>query len=284
MKKILTPTDFSENSINAIKYAMNLFENETCVFYLLNTSTPASYNVGAMVDSYSALKLQEIVKDSSEKNLDSLEESLLNQFNNPKHSFVKIASFNLLILEIIDIVEAESIDLIIMGTQGATGAKEIFLGTHTAYTIKKAKCPVIAVPSGFNYERPKEILFPTDYTLSETNKYLSLLKEICSNHKSKLNILDAHFGSSLNEEQQKIKNYLDHYLGENAHVFHVTEETNVLEAIDSFQTNQKINLLVMFHDRHSFFENMLFKPVINRIAYHTNIPFLVIPSLEKMRN
>ncbi|MBK5210563.1 MAG: universal stress protein, partial [Flavobacteriaceae bacterium] len=43
MIKILLPTDFSENAYNAIKYAVELFENEESNFYLLNTYTPVSY-------------------------------------------------------------------------------------------------------------------------------------------------------------------------------------------------------------------------------------------------
>ncbi|NNJ82520.1 MAG: universal stress protein, partial [Flavobacteriaceae bacterium] len=57
---------------------------------------------------------------------------------------------------------------------------------------------------------------------------------------------------------------------------------DVQGAIEKFQVKHKINLLVMIHNRHNFFENLLFKPVINEIAYHTNIPFLVIPSEERM--
>jgi nucleotide-binding universal stress UspA family protein len=282
MKKILVPTDFSDNAYNAIQYAMRLFEKERCTFYLLNTFTPAAYNVGTMADSYSALRLQEIVRANSEESLHRVEKQIKKEFNNPNHRFEKIASFNLLVMEIIDLVETQGIDLIVMGTQGATGAKEVFLGTHTAFTIKKVKCPVIAVPSGFHYEAPKEILFPTDYHLSHTNKYLALIKEICDAHVSRLNILNAYYGEPLNDEQNKTRDFLDHYFEGNAHLFHIAENTDVLGAIENFQVRHKINFLIMIHNKHSFFENMLFKPVINQVAYHTNIPFLVIPSEERM--
>lgn len=36
MKRILLPTDFSDISVNAIQYALSLFAEETCEFYLLN--------------------------------------------------------------------------------------------------------------------------------------------------------------------------------------------------------------------------------------------------------
>jgi len=282
MRRILLPTDFSENALNAIRYAVQLFKNSSCEFYLLHTYTPAAYNVGSMSDSYSALELQKVTKENAVRSMDEVEESIKAEFKNENHHFHKIVTFNLLVHEIQDLVETKGIDIIVMGTQGATGAQEVFLGTHTMYTIKKVKCPVIAVPSGFGYERPKEILFPTDYKLSKSNPYLSLIREICDLHTARLNLLYAYYGEPLNSEQKQVKAYLDVYFKENSHLFHIAENTDVPGAIEKFQVKNKINLLIMIHNRHNFFENLLFKPVINEIAYHTNIPFLVIPSEERM--
>ncbi|NNM08072.1 MAG: universal stress protein [Flavobacteriaceae bacterium] len=282
MRRILLPTDFSENALNAIRYAVQLFKNSSCEFYLLHTYTPAAYNVGSMADSYSALELQKVPKQNAERSMYEVEETIRAEFKNKNHHFHKIVTFNLLVHEIQDIVETKGIDLIIMGTQGATGAQEVFLGTHTMYTIKKVKCPVIAVPSGFGYETPKEILFPTDYSLSTSNPYLSLIREISDLHTARLNILNAYYGEPLDKDQKQVKAYLDAYFKDNSHLFHIAENTDVQGAIEKFQVKHKINLLVMIHNRHNFFENLLFKPVINEIAYHTNIPFLVIPSEERM--
>ena len=170
-----------------------------------------------------------------------------------------------------------------MGTQGATGAKEIFLGTHTMYTIKKVKCPVIAVPSGFKFEAPKEILFATDYRFNKTNKYLPLLKDITATHNSRLNILSAYYGIPMDEEQDAIKNFLEDYFKDLAHLFHTAIDLDVIDAVSSFQIKNKINFLVMVHNKHSFFENLLFKPIINELVFHTNVPFLVIPSEDRIK-
>jgi len=282
MKRILLPTDFSDNALNAIRYAVNLFRNTSCEFYLLHTYTPAAYVVGSMADSYSALELQKITRQNAERSLEEVEETIRAEFNNRNHHFKKFVTFNMLVHEIEDMVADQGIDLIVMGTQGATGAQEVFLGSHTMYTIKKVKCPVIAVPSGFGYESPKEILFPTDFRLSKVNPYLSLIREICDLQSARLNILNAYYGEPLDDEQKEMKAYLDGYFEDNAHLFHIAENTDVVGAIEKFQLKNKINLLVMIHNRHNFFENLLFKPVINQIVYHTNIPFLVIPSEERM--
>ncbi len=283
MKRILLPTDFSENAYNAISYAVQFFSDQDCVFYLLNTYTPAAYHTGMMMDSYSALQMEGISRKNALKGLDLIKDKVIEDFSNPRHKFRKIASFNLLVSEIKSCVEEYNIDLIVMGTQGATGAKEIFLGTHTMYTIKKVNCPVIAVPSGYKFEAPKEILFATDYGFSASNKYLKLLKKVCEMHASRLNILNAYHGVPLDPDQEDNKNYLDEYFRDNAHLFHMAVGVDVIEAVETFQVKSKINFLVMIHNKHSLFENLLFKPIINQIVFHTKVPFLVMPSEERLK-
>ena len=139
MKRILLPTDFSENAYNAISYALQLFAEDECTFYLLHTYIPVDTTGGMLVNTYSALQLEEATRDAAGKRMKLLEEKLLKEYPNPKHSFEKILTFNLVVSEILASVKEYKIDLIIMGTQGATGAKEIFLGTHTMFTIKKVK-------------------------------------------------------------------------------------------------------------------------------------------------
>ncbi|GAA4112439.1 universal stress protein [Aquimarina addita] len=282
MKNILLPTDFSENAYNAIRYAVQFYKKERCTFYMLNTFTPISFNAGYMIENPMPYGMEDVAMINSKKETEELEEKIKEEFNNPRHIFKRISVFNMLIPEIKDAVKKYQIDLIIMGTKGATGAREIFIGTHTMYVIKKVNCPVLAVPSGFEFEEPKEILFPTDYQFSATNPFLSFLKEICTLHISRIHILNAYYGVPLTTYQEEIRAFLDIYFEKNAHIFHIADGMDVLEAIEDFQKKNNINLLVMVHNKHSFFENLLFKPVINQIAYHTNVPFLVIPSEKRI--
>ena len=284
MKNILLPTDFSENAFNAIEYAVQLFKEENCTFHLLNTFTPIAYNIGTFHDGYSTLMLEEITRKNSESGLEEIEEKLKTKFNNPKHTFQRLACFNLMTDAIIAVVKQRDIDVIVMGTKGATGAKEVFLGTNTMFTIKKATCPVIAVPHGFLYKEPKEILFPTDFKFSIENENLKLLKDISKLHAAQLNILNIYYGQPLTADQQQLKEQFEDMFKDNPIVFHTNQDVDLAEAVEQFQIKQKIKFLVMIQNKHSFFENLLFKPVIKQMVYHTNVPFMVIPSVELMKS
>lgn len=267
-----------------MEYAVQLFKDDNCTFHLLNTFTPMAYNAATLADSYSTLLIEEATRNNSENELLEIEKKLKSKFNNPKHTFVRLASFNLLMNEIEAVVKERDIDLIVMGTKGATGAREIFLGTNTMYAIKKSICAVIAVPEGFVYEDPKEILFPTDFKFSMENQYLKQLKSICKSHEARLHILNIYFGEPLNSVQKETKSNFEMLFKDNAHVYHTEDYVDLVEAVAQFQIKHKVNFMVMVQNKHSFFENLLFKPVIKQMVFHTNLPFMVIPSMDSMKH
>ncbi len=280
MKKILLPTDFSENAYNAIKYAVQLFEKEECIFYLLNTYTPVLYDNDYLVFSSSHPTLTEIFSKKSMQGLERVLSRIKRNFKNDKHSFEKVSSFNLLTDEIKDLAAEKEIDLVVMGTKGATGAQEILFGTHTVHSIKKTRCPLLAIPSHYEYKPPKHILLPTDYE-AEIPKALKILIEIVNLHSSGLHILHVDFGVDLSPEQISRKKSLSNAFKNNDHHFHSIKGKNVSKTISEFQKGNEIEMLAMVNNKKSFFENLLFTPVVDEIGFNVKVPFLVMPSGKK---
>ena len=276
MTRILLPTDFSKNSLSSIHYALNLFKDMNCSFYLLNTYMPPVYHTEYLMGSPAQIGLGDIVQENSMNNLEDLKKQLEEAFNNTKHTFTTHSALNSLTSEVTRTVEAERIDLVIMGTQGATGATEILFGTNTVHVIKNAKCPVLAVPSGFKYEVPKQVLFPTDYEVDFDKKKLSILLKIVNKHLSEINVMHISTGYELSPIQRKYKKKLVQLLGENV-LLHDVASNEIIAAVNAFQLKQKINLLVMVQNKHTFFERLFIEPVIKKIGFHVSLPFLVIP-------
>ncbi|WP_299535909.1 universal stress protein [Ulvibacterium sp.] len=282
MKRIILPTDFSENAYNAIQYALNLFREKECAFYLLHTYTPAIYHSEYMLHSPGQIGLGDLYQTDTVAQLEELRHRITKEFKNPKHTFFLHSAFNTLVDEISDTIEKEKADLVIMGTQGATGAKEILIGTNSVHVIKKATCPVILVPASFAYEKPKEILFPTDYEVDYRSAQLQELLEIAKNHASKIEVLHVSQGLDLNEEQLNNKKKLDTFLDDVAHLFHDLPQQQIITAINNFQLKKRKNLLVMIQNKHTFLERLFIEPVIKKISFHVTIPFMVIPPYKKI--
>jgi nucleotide-binding universal stress UspA family protein len=278
MTRILLPTDFSKNSLSAIEYGLQLFKEIECTFYLLNTYMPPVYHTEYLIGSPAQIGLGDIVQENSRNDLENLKERLEKEFKNPSHTFITHSALNVLSSEVTRTVEAEHIDAIIMGTQGATGAKEILFGTNTVHIIKNAKCPVLVIPSGFEYESPEQILFPTDYEVDLSKMNLSLLLKIISTHVSELNVMHVSTGYELDTAQQKNRKKIKNLLEEKA-LFHDVGSDEIIAAVNAFQLKQKINLLVMVQNKHTFIERLFIEPVIKKIGFHVTVPFMVIPQL-----
>ena len=276
MSRILLPTDFSQNSIEAIRYALNIYKNIKATFYLLHTYTPPIYQTEYIIGSPGQIGLGDVFQENSMTQLEKLKNLLEHQYQNPNHTFIVHSAFNTLISEVLETVTAENIDVIIMGTKGVTGANDILFGTHTVHVIKKANCPVIAVPPNFEYEAPLEILFPTDYEIEYKKVNIKSLLAIATQHGSRINVMHVSTGYDLTEIQEKHKIELKKILGTYA-LLHEVPDNNIIEAINEFQVKYKINLLVMVKNKHTFLERLFIEPIIKKIGLHINVPFMVLP-------
>lgn len=284
MKRILIPTDFSKNAFNALSYAVNSFEGEDCTFFLLNTYTPVIYDSEYMLNSYSSPDLTESYKNNSEQNLERLKNQISKKINIDRHHIITISSFNNLSEEIKEQVVRKDIDLVVMGTKGATGAREILFGSNTVYAMQKVTCPLLAIPSNYKYKSPENILFSSDFGIDFSESPLQILLDFLHKKACSLNILNVDFGMSLSEYQMQQKSFLREYFKDENVKFNSISGKSVPEAVNKFQEDHPADLLVMVNNKHSFFENLLFRPVVNQIGFHIKIPFLVLPASQKAKD
>ncbi|MFD2552004.1 universal stress protein [Bizionia sediminis] len=277
MKRIILPTDFSANSKHAMSYALQFFSNETCHFYLLHSYEPVAENMNHMQISAATFNVEKSAKALSEEKLHALQVHLEQLNNNPKHSFETVASFNILTDEVNYLADTKKCDYVVMGTKGATGAKEILFGSNTVQVFKKAPCPVMAIPEVAVYTKPEQVLFPTDFEIPYTTQMLQPVLEITTNCNAQLHVLHVASKTALTTEQNRQKLTLQKLLKPLVNTFHEVEETNVSAAILSFQETHSTDMLIMIQTKKSFFESLFFTSTIHHIGHHITKPFLVIP-------
>jgi nucleotide-binding universal stress UspA family protein len=280
MKRVIVPTDFSDNAYNALVYAVKLLQHESCTFFLVNTYTPTIYQPEYLIHSPGQIGLGDVYQQNSETQLEETKAKIEKEHPNAKHTFEIHSAFNMLAQEIEYMVLSEGADLVVMGTQGATGAQEVFLGTNTVHVLKKVDCPVIAIPSGFAFRAPKKVLFPTDYEISFRKKPMQLLLDIAGQYGSQVNILHVVSGNGLSEGQLGNRKALEALLAPMDKTTHEFPDQTVIAAINGFQQEQGMDLLVMVQNKHTFFERLFIEPVIKKMGFHTTVPFMVMPYWE----
>ncbi|MBT8188387.1 MAG: universal stress protein [Croceitalea sp.] len=276
MINILLPTDFSENANNAIAYAMQLYKKKTCVFYLMHSYTPEIYRVDYVLGSPGQFGLPDDHQYISETQLEALSNKLQKTYKNTRHTFVTHTAFNSLTDEVDKTVQNEGIDLIVMGTQGATGARELFFGSNAVHVLKNAKVPVITVPANYKYKPVKEILFPTDFEIDYKKANLKYLFDLTKLHDARLHIMHLKAPKGLTKEQDKNQKQLSKLM-KGSYKYHDLPDQELMSAINAFQKQVKVNLLVMVHNKHTFLERLFIEPVIKKIGLHALIPFMVLP-------
>jgi nucleotide-binding universal stress UspA family protein len=269
MKKILLPTDFSANAREAIDYAVTLFEKEVSTFYILNayyTAPPAPGN-----------------KFDAENNLKQLVEELEDLSKNLHHSFKGIVEMETPLGAINITAINHGIDLIIMGTKGASGLRSVFLGSNTAYVIKYIEnFPILAVPESYEYDLPKKIVFANDFKKEVLDREVNPLIEIAKLWDSELVVVHIEAENKLSKEQKVNKSLLHDSFKSIKYRF--DEENNyssVSATIRHIEKEQKsIGMVAMLKNKHGFVEQLLRESVIRNVAFTTKVPFLVLPTFN----
>jgi nucleotide-binding universal stress UspA family protein len=277
MKKILLPTDFSDNAWNAIVYALHFFKNENCTFYILHTYTPSFYRADYMIGGPTFSAIPDVGVELAQAGLDKTIADIKKNHKNAKHQYKTLSAFNTLTDEVREVTENKNIDLIVMGTQGATGAKEIFLGTRTVHVIRKSRIPVMVVPNGYVFKEIKYVLFPSDYVISFEKEEVRLLIDVAKMHNAKLTILNVKDDYDLTDGQKQNKASLATYFYTLHPKFEQVKGKLMPNAIHEYIDQHNIGLLAMMNRRHSFLDRLLVQPNVDSIGYHTKIPFLVMP-------
>jgi nucleotide-binding universal stress UspA family protein len=277
MKNILIPTDFSQNSWNAIEYALHFFENHSCNFYLLNVSTVSGI-IGKETDY---LLTQETIEDTfimpSKIHLKNLLKRISALSLKGNHRFFTLTDYNFFIESIRKHVEEKKIDLIVIGTKGATGLKKLIIGSNAASVITKVQCTTLVVPENATFVKPREIAFPTDFSSFYSSGLLNPLLKILDLVKASVRVLHINKRNyELNDDQKKNKDYLEDFFNHHTHSFHFLTNKNIEAAIQCFVESRDIDLIVMVAKNLNYFQRILFHPLVEEITYHTEIPFLVL--------
>ena len=154
MKKILVPTDFSEAAKNALNYAIELAKKSGSEIYLHHAYTMPQSGSAVMID------VSDVLKQDAEKNLAKEVERVSSKLENI--NLHTQSSYSVAVSSIAEFCTKLSVDLIVMGTTGASGMKEVFVGSNTAALIKETRCPIIVVPVEHTNKTIKNIAVSTD--------------------------------------------------------------------------------------------------------------------------
>ena len=281
MRKILIPTDFSENALNAIKYGVDLFKYDVSEFFIMHAYQDDIYANEIELSRKTIDSVTTLVRNSSTKKLKDTLKTITNISPNPRHTFNIISANNILLDEADKIVDEQNIDIIIMGTKGKTNAKKITFGSHTLQVLKYVQCPVLAIPENYKYKQPKHILFPTNYMIPYKRRELKLLCEMVFPYRAVIDMLYISISDKLSMRQEDNREFIKEHLCKNKINFKVKNSKHIINTIYKYIKEYPIDILVMVNTRHFFLENILFQSTLDELSLHLDIPFLALQNMKR---
>lgn len=281
--KILIPTDFSKTADIALQYAVDSFNNSDTTFILYHSFMPFES------EFYSHKKSEE------ENNHEETE--LRKKLKQKAYTFLlKNIKLDLEVFvdrgigerNILRYARSHKVELIVMGTTGATGLKEKLVGSVTANVMNKSSCPVIGIPEKYKSASLRKIAFCSNYQLDDISalKYLIILSK---NTHAEIQIWHFHKkgagADSENNLSSEYKTIIGKFFVNNKFTFHFPGTDNIQDALDKLSGRKDLDMIALItHKRKGFFNALLDKSLTKTVAYHTKIPLLAIPSEQNLSN
>lgn len=159
MKKILVPTDFSEYALNALKVAAQIAKKNGGEIFLLHM-LELPHQAGDAMSSGSDIPEIMIFKNAAINKLDDLmDHECLDGIN-----VSKIIQFELAFDGILKVSEKNGVDLIVMGSHGANGFKEMFIGSNAEKVVRNSDVPVLIIKKDAGEFNVDKFVFASDFT------------------------------------------------------------------------------------------------------------------------
>ncbi len=271
--KIVFPTDFSDLSMNALKVAVELAKGHKASVYLVH-SMELEYYAFSIEPYSSAVYTNMEALDASKEHLEQLK-SEIEQKESVK-CFVNIEPGNPAHY-ICSVAATEKADLIVMGTHGASGFREFFIGSNAYKVVKNAPCPVLTIPGSFKKTSFEKILFPIRDTFGIEEKY-ELVRSIVM--KNKVSVEVSGFVDQNHPDQiTRVSNSLaklklrlvDDHIAFKSHIYYSEDiATDILKK----STEKEIDLLAINASLDFNWRNIFIGPYAQQIVHHAQVPVL----------
>lgn len=269
MKRILVPTDFSEQADNALKVAVKLaktYNSEIFVLHSMNVplQLATSSDSGSLPESLFFIKLAE--KNFGELRVkEFLDGIVINE----------TIGRNEIYEDIKDNCEEFNIDLIVMGSNGASGFKEMFVGSNTEKVVRTSNIPVLVIKKAHELFDIKNFVFASDFSESGKGAFKEA-KKFARKIGAKIHLLLVNTPANFKPSTEAytlmgdfVKEMeMDHY------TLNIYNDTSVEKGILNFTRHIKAELIGMGTHGRKGISHFLNGSISEDLVNHANMPII----------
>jgi len=265
MKKLLVPTDFSENALNALPYVIdiaNLFGAEITLLhtYRIYSSTGSFKSVESYLQENISTEMLELIRLIERK----LENGASIQTRIARGEAVPV---------ITRFAEKGAFDLIIMGTQGASGLKEIFMGSVTYGVTRNTTIPLLAIPVNFSYRPIQKIVLAIDEYGISYAKIITPLIHLSRKTHAQVAIYHKDTGVKDHGIDPSVEIFME---GVDYSLHYELDSDNVNDSINSFVLDSNADMLCMIRRELDLLERIFHTSHTTKEVFKSPVPLLIL--------
>ncbi len=279
MKKILVPVDFSKASANALRYAIQLYGNDT-EFIL-------SHVTQGLVDTNGQFHISTLASqiENFKHKLRTFQEEALSGMESTAIFKYEVLAGNIVFAIRNYINDNPMTYAVVMASKDRVDILDKWIGTHSLGIVKNLNIPVHLIPPHAEFKGLEKVMVACD------NPY--------DNHHGMKNIMNWNdsYQSELqfllvNNQKTQIdgKVYNDQVMDTFEHKLHEYDiSTHVIVGDDPANTilgqayNRHADMVIVLPEQHSFLHTLLFSSVSKKIINQSSIPILFIPKDSSIR-
>ncbi len=270
MKKILVPCDFSDPAVQAFKMAVEIANQNNGEVVLLNiVELPVMHESVLMPTLSFEEAFIKDMKAHAEKNFAKMKDKWAK--DGPKiSSFVE---FGTTTTTIRDFIKDKKIDLVLMGTHGASGVKEFFIGSNTEKIVRTSPVPVISIKKQVKLSSIKNIVFPTMGDVKQ-EKIVSEVKMLQNFFKATLHVLYVNTPSSFRRDLEikpHLKAFAKRFMLKDF-TLNVWNDYSEEEGLKNFVLESKADMIAMSTHGRRGLNHLMSGSIAEDAVNHINCP------------
>lgn len=279
MKRILVPTDFSSTAEKAFRFAVDIAEKAKGTLILYHNFIPVESTFIGTEESRNQYNTQS--EANIVKKLQQIKKKVMG--DRTELAVSTIVGHSPLIDNIVGFAENNHIDLIVMGTQGASGLRKIIIGSVASLVLEKSNVPVLLIPEKYELTQPSQFVFATNY--QSTDKHaLALIVAMAKLYNAHVTVLHIQSNYSTESEKEKARTDFDTYassleraLNESKLKFHLLETPSVAESIELLDKILPYDVMAMVRRKKTFLGRFFIRSFTENMAYIAKRPLLIVP-------
>ncbi|CAN1528183.1 UspA Universal stress protein UspA and related nucleotide-binding proteins [Flavobacteriaceae bacterium] len=270
MKRILVPTDFSKHAEYALRVAAQIAKKNNSEIYLLHM-LELPHQGNDAVSSGSAIPQIMFFKNMAINKLETLMESDFLEGINVS----EIIQFEKAFDGIMEISKKNNVDLIVMGSHGASGYEEMFIGSNAEKVVRSSEVPVLVIKNETAEFKADKLVFASDFS-DEIKKPFAKLVEFATIFNSHLDLVMINTPNSFKSTAVAEKIMTEFLEGTNFTNYstHIYNDVNVEKGILNYASSVDADLIGMCTHGRTGFSHFFNGSISEDLVNHTVRPVI----------